>query len=179
MSHAALSVEQRLTALERSARRWRTLSLLATVAAGWCLLTGQNGPKQLGDVRVTRLAVVDADGKEAITLRTRDDKAPELVLNGTAGRDVRMLASGVEAVVAVGNKNSHGKISSQPGTSIVALEDPVSHARLGVDGDGTGFDMALGKPQFTLLVSKEGAAAKATKPPGRLLWGFTPETNAP
>jgi len=94
-------LNQRLAALERSNRRLRLgLGLVALVAAS-LLLLGQDGPRQFGEVRVTKLSLVDASGETRIEMKAEAGRAAEINVLGRNEAKASLYADETPAVATV------------------------------------------------------------------------------
>lgn len=179
-------IEERLTKLERSNRRWKAATVSLLLAVGAALIAGaESAPGPAAILQARRFELIDSQGKAAIVLESHDD-ANSLVVWGPDHQHAAVLVSkptkasmllmknkdapevfaeaaegGGEVGVSDGaagaaNPQALNLIAGRSGSALVHVVDGRPQSRLGFNSDGAVLEL---KAPASKALTRLGASA--------------------
>jgi len=174
-----LSLEERMTRLERSNRRWRAacLGLVLLVGIGF-VVAAESAPPPAEIIQAKRIEVIGPDGKAAIVMEAKPD-ATSFAVWGPDHEHAAVLVAKVDktAMMLMKNKGAPevfaeavdqgGQIGVTDGRDqTIAME----RAALNISGSSSGFSIfhvVNGHPESRLSFSKLGGGLELRTPGGK------------
>lgn len=174
-----VTVEERLTQLERSNRRWRTacIALLSLIGIG-LIAAAEKAPAPAEILQAKRIELIGPDGKAAIVMEAKPD-ATSLAVWGPDHEHAAVLVAKPDktAMMLLKNKDAPevyaeavdqgGQIGVTDGRDVAGATD---RAALNMSGSPSGFSIfhvVNGHPESRLSFSKLGGGLELRTPGGK------------